>query len=123
MQVARVHGAGDLRLHDEPIPTPGTGAALVRVTSVGVCGSDVHWWKEGGLGGDKIVTPLVSGHESAGVIESGKRSGEHPASACGRCEFCQEGNPNLSVRVFGCGAIGFSVIQVARGRCDANLCH
>lgn len=94
-----MHGAGDLRLHDEPIPTPSPGEALVRVTVVGVCGSDVHWWKEGGIGGDRIVAPLVLGHECAGVIESGPRSGERvaidPACPCGRCEFCQEGNLNL----------------------------
>jgi L-iditol 2-dehydrogenase len=179
MQVARVHGAGDLRLHEEPVPTPDSGEVLVRVTAVGVCGSDVHWWKEGSIGSDRIVKPLVLGHECAGVIESGPRSGTRvaidPACPCGRCEFCQEGNPNLcsalrfaghaphdgalrqyiswpepcliplpdsmtdvegvmleplgvamysvdrgnvkpgmSVGVFGCGAIGLSVIQVAR---------
>jgi L-iditol 2-dehydrogenase len=78
----------------------------VRVTAVGVCGSDVHWWKEGGIGGDRIVTPLVLGHECAGVVESGKRRGERvaidPAFSCGRCEFCQEGNPNL------CSALRFA---------------
>ena len=99
MLAARVHGAGDLRLHDEPVPTPGTGEALVRVTAVGVCGSDVHWWLEGGIGKDRIVNPLILGHECAGVIESGPRSGQHvaidPAIPCGRCEFCQEGKVNL----------------------------
>jgi L-iditol 2-dehydrogenase len=99
MQVARVHGAKDLRLHDEPMPTPGLGEALVRVTEVGVCGSDVHWLREGGIGGDRIVAPLILGHECAGVIEGGPRNGQRvaidPAIPCARCEFCQEGNPNL----------------------------
>jgi L-iditol 2-dehydrogenase len=106
MRAARVHGAGDLRLHDEPIPTPGAGEALVRVTAVGICGSDVHWWREGCIGGDRIVTPLILGHECAGVIESGPRRGQRvaidPAIPCGRCEFCQEGNPNL------CSALRFA---------------
>jgi L-iditol 2-dehydrogenase len=179
MKAVRVHGAGDLRLHDEPMPAPGPGEALVRVTAVGICGSDVHWWNEGGIGGDRIVAPLILGHECAGVIESGRRSGQRvaidPAIPCGICEFCKEGNPNLcsalrfaghaphdgalrqyiawpeeslvplpdsisgiegvmleplgvalysvdcaslqpgmSVGVFGCGAIGLSVIQVAQ---------
>ena len=99
MQVARIHGAGDLRLHDEPVPTPGPGEALVRVTAVGVCGSDVHWWREGRIGDDRIETPLVLGHECAGVIESGARRGERvaidPAQTCGRCEYCEQGNVNL----------------------------
>jgi L-iditol 2-dehydrogenase len=106
MQVARVHGAGDLRLHDEPLPTHGPGEVLVRVTEVGVCGSDVHWLREGGIGNDRIVTPLILGHECAGVIESGPHSGQRvaidPAIPCGRCEFCKEGNPNL------CSALRFA---------------
>jgi L-iditol 2-dehydrogenase len=106
MQVVRIHGPGDLRLHDEPMPAPGPGEALVRVTAVGVCGSDVHWWQEGRIGGDVIAAPLVLGHECAGVVESGPRSGERvaidPAIPCGRCEYCEEGNVNL------CSALRFA---------------
>jgi L-iditol 2-dehydrogenase len=106
VQVARIHGPGDLRLHDEPMAAPRPGEALVRVTAVGVCGSDVHWWQEGRIGGDRIETPLILGHECAGVIESGPRRGERvaidPAIPCGRCECCEEGNPNL------CSALRFA---------------
>jgi L-iditol 2-dehydrogenase len=106
MQAARVHGGGDLRIHDEPMPSQGPGEALVRVAAVGVCGSDVHWLKEGHIGGDRIVTPLILGHECAGVIEGGPRSGERvaidPAIPCARCEYCLEGNPNL------CSALRFA---------------
>ena len=106
MQAVRVHGAGDLRIHQEPAPLPGPGEALVRVTAVGVCGSDIHWWKEGHIGSDWIVNPLILGHECAGVIESGARKGERvaidPAIPCARCEFCQEGKPNL------CSALRFA---------------
>lgn len=106
MQVARVHGAGDLQLHDEPMPIPGSGEALVRVTSVGICGSDIHWLREGGIGEDRITKPLILGHECSGVIESGQRKGERvaidPAIPCNLCEFCQEGNPNL------CSALRFA---------------
>lgn len=106
MLVARIHGPGDLRLHEEPVPAPGPGEALVRVTAVGLCGSDVHWWQEGRIGGDRIETPLVLGHECAGVIESGARCGERvaidPAIPCGRCEYCKDGNVNL------CSALRFA---------------
>lgn len=99
MKVARIHGAGDIRLHDEPKPVPGEDEVLVRVTAVGVCGSDVHWLRDGSIGSDRIVEPLILGHECAGVIDSGPRAGERvaidPACPCGRCEFCLEGNPNL----------------------------
>lgn len=106
MRVARIHRAGELRLHEEPVPIPGSGEALVRVTAVGICGSDIHWLREGGIGGDRIAAPLILGHECAGVIESGRRKGERvaidPAIPCTRCEFCEEGNPNL------CSALRFA---------------
>ena len=109
MQVVRLHGAGDLRLHDEPMPSPGPGESLVRVTAVSICGSDIHWFAEGGIGDARIKQPLVLGHEFAGVIASGERSGERvavdPAIPCGVCEFCLEGNPNFctSMRFAGDG--------------------
>lgn len=78
----------------------------MRVTAVGLCGSDVHWFAEGGIGDARLARPLVLGHEFAGVIESGERRGERvavdPAVPCGACEFCQEGNPNL------CAALRFA---------------
>jgi len=99
MQVVRLHSAGDLRLHDEPLPTPDPGEALVRVSAVSICGSDIHWFAEGGIGDARINQPLVLGHEFAGVIAGGERSGERvavdPAIPCGVCEFCLEGNPNF----------------------------
>jgi L-iditol 2-dehydrogenase len=109
MQVIRLHGAGDLRLHDEPMPSPGPGESLVRVTAASICGSDIHWFAEGGIGDARINQPLVLGHEFAGVVASGERSGERvavdPAIPCGVCEFCLEGNPNFctSMRFAGHG--------------------
>lgn len=99
MKVVRLHGVNDLRLHEEPIPAPGRDEALVRVTAVGVCGSDLHWFSEAGIGDSQLNRPLVLGHEFAGVVESGPLQGRRvavdPAIPCGVCEFCQEGNPNL----------------------------
>lgn len=108
MQTVRLHGPGDLRLHDEPVPTPGPGQALVRVTATGVCGSDLHWFVEGRIGDTPVTRPLVLGHESAGVIESGPQRGQRvaidPAIPCGQCEHCQEGNPNLCTSLTFAGA-------------------
>jgi L-iditol 2-dehydrogenase len=47
MIAARLHGAGDIRPETEPVPDPGPGDELVRVTAVGICGSDLHWFAEG----------------------------------------------------------------------------
>ena len=57
MRVARLHGREDLRLHDEDKPRPGPGEVLVRVCAVGVCGSDIHWFAEGGIGEAQEVLP------------------------------------------------------------------
>ena len=42
MRVSALHGVGDLRLTERPVPVPGRGEVLVRVAAVGVCGSDTH---------------------------------------------------------------------------------
>jgi L-iditol 2-dehydrogenase len=99
MRVLRLHGAGDLRLHDEPVPVAGDGASLVRVTAVGLCGSDLHWFGEGSIGDARLDRPLVLGHEFAGVAESGPLAGRRvavdPAIPCLTCRRCRDGDPNL----------------------------
>ena len=103
MLVARLHGVGDVRLTDEPVPDVPDGHQLVRVTGVGICGSDLHWYEEAGIGDARLARPLVIGHEAAGVIEGGPRDGElvaiDPAMPCGTCELCLEGHPNLCLRI------------------------
>jgi L-iditol 2-dehydrogenase len=106
MRVARLHGARNLRLHDEPRPAAGPGEALVRVEAVGICGSDLHWFEEGSIGGTPITRPLVPGHEMAGRTEDGRLVAIDPSLSCGQCAPCGEGHPNLcpSVRFAGYGA-------------------
>lgn len=103
MQSARLHAARDVRLHDEPVPAPGTGETLVRVSAVGICGSDLHWFDGGGIGATRLDRPLVLGHEFAGVTLDGVRVAVDPAISCGTCEPCVEGHANLceSVRFAG----------------------
>ena len=103
MQAARLHGVADLRLSGEPMPVPGPGMSLVRMTAVGICGSDLHWWAEGGIGDAVLAFPLVPGHEAAGIIDGGPRHGERvaidPAIACGACRPCRSGYRNLCTRI------------------------
>jgi L-iditol 2-dehydrogenase len=99
MRAARLHGPGDIRVHDEPDPMPGELEELVLVTAVGLCGSDRHWFVEGGIGDSTLSRPLVLGHEIAGVIETGPRRGQRvavdPAIPCGLCDLCAADRAHL----------------------------
>jgi L-iditol 2-dehydrogenase len=111
IRVARLHGAGDLRVSDEPAPRPQAGESVVRVEAVGVCGSDLHWYEDGAIGDTGMGGPLVIGHEFAGVAEDGPLAGRRvavdPAVPCGICDLCREGHPNLcpQVRFAGHGSV------------------
>ncbi len=105
MLAARFHGILDLRIDDLPMPEAGEGEALLRIKAVGICGSDVHHYAEGGIGDERIVEPLVPGHEFAALVEAvgpgvkgvkaGDRVAVDPARSCGICEHCRHGHPNL----------------------------
>jgi L-iditol 2-dehydrogenase len=103
MKVVRLHAQGELRLHDEPEPVPIAGETLLRVKAVGVCGSDLHWFAEGGIGDAQLDHSLVLGHEFAAVTDRGERVAIDPAIPCGKCEFCLKGNPNLCPQVIFAG--------------------
>src|SRR5579875_3564393 len=103
VRVARLYGTRDIRVADEPAPAAAPGQALVRVTAVGICGSDLHWWTEGAIGDAKLARPLVLGHEGAGVIAGGPRGGERvaidPAVPCEACRACRDGYRNLCYNI------------------------
>ncbi len=99
MKVARLASAGDIRVLDEPTPEPGPDEALIKVASVGLCGSDIHWFQEAGIGDARLDRPLILGHEFAGWTETGELVAVDPAVPCGQCEFCQQGNPNLCAQI------------------------
>ncbi len=103
MRAARLHAVGDLQVAEEPVPAAEPGTSLVRVTAVGICGSDLHWWSEAGIGDAKLDRPLVLGHEAAGVVENGPRRGERvaidPAIPCETCSQCRAGHRNLCLRI------------------------
>jgi L-iditol 2-dehydrogenase len=109
---AVLHAAGDLRISDHPMPTPGAGEVLVEVRSVGICGSDVHYYEHGRIGDYVVNSPMVLGHEAGGVvvdvgpgvtsITTGQRVAVEPGVPCGHCEQCRRGSYNLcpNVRFF-----------------------
>ena len=103
IRAARLYAVGDLRVGEEPAPEAGAGMSLVRVSAVGICGSDLHWWDEGAIGDAGLTHPLVLGHEGAGVIAGGPRRGERvaidPAIPCQACRACRDGYRNLCYQI------------------------
>lgn len=109
---AVLHGTGDLRIEDRPVPEPGPSEVLVQVRSVGICGSDVHYYEHGRIGDFVVRDPMVLGHEAGGVVvaqgpgvtalQVGQRVSVEPGVPCSRCEQCRRGAYNLcpNVRFF-----------------------
>jgi L-iditol 2-dehydrogenase len=99
VETARIHGRGDVRVAMEPPVSIGPGEVRLRVISVGLCGSDLHWYREAGIGDACLSRPVVLGHEFAAVIAEGPRAGERvvvdPADNCGQCVMCKDGRTNV----------------------------
>ena len=68
MRAAVLIEPGRIEMEQRPMPTPGPGDVLIRVSSVGVCGSDTHYYRHGRVGSFVVEAPLVLGHEAAGTI-------------------------------------------------------
>ncbi len=99
MNVLRLHGQGRVQLNEEVDPVPLIDEFLLKVTAVGICGSDLTWFHQGNIGDAEITAPLVLGHEFAGHIENPDRNGQRvavdPAICCGKCRHCTAGHSNL----------------------------
>src|SRR5438105_12744644 len=64
MQVSVLRGVGQLAMEERSVPEPAADEVLVKVGSVGVCGSDVHYFEHGRIGRYVVDSPLVLGHEA-----------------------------------------------------------
>jgi L-idonate 5-dehydrogenase len=101
-----IHGRGDLRVEELPAPAPGPGQVLVAVRYGGVCGSDLHYWRHGGVGDFRLREPMLLGHEVVGTVlahgspdastpAAGTAVAVHPATPCGVCPECADGRHNV----------------------------
>lgn len=105
MKAAVMKGIGTVEIEELPIPVPKSEEVLIRIKSVGVCGSDVHYFAEGKIGDYVVKPPFILGHECSGeVVEVGSqvkslRPGDRvtmePGIPCGKCSFCRSGRYNL----------------------------
>jgi L-iditol 2-dehydrogenase len=112
MQVSVLRGIGQVDIEERPVPEPAADEVVVEVGSVGVCGSDVHYYEHGRIGPYVVDSPLVLGHEAGGVVtatgsgvttlEIGQRVSIEPGVPCRRCSQCLAGRYNLcpDVRFF-----------------------
>jgi L-iditol 2-dehydrogenase len=83
------------------VKVPSKGEVLIKVKSVGVCGSDMHYYRTGRIGSQVVAYPFVLGHEFAGEIvrvgedvsalKTGSRVAVDPAMSCGECDQCKAG--------------------------------
>ncbi len=105
MLAAFLTGIEKMEIRDVPVPEPGPGEVLIRVRHVGVCGSDVHYYKRGRIGGQIVEYPFIIGHEAAGTVSktgkgvAGFSEGDavaiEPGMPCRACGACLAGKPNL----------------------------
>lgn len=109
MRAAELTAPLAFRLTEMPIEDPGPGEIQVRIEAVGICGSDLHAYTEGAVGGMANVYPMVLGHEPAGTIvkagagvsglAAGDRGALEPALYCYHCEFCLSGRHNVCANI------------------------
>lgn len=75
-----VYQAGDLRVEDVGEPTPATDEAIVEIAYGGICGSDLHYWKDGAAGTSILREPMILGHEVSGIVAAVAADGSGPAA-------------------------------------------
>jgi len=99
-----IHGAQDLRLTEQAPELLGATQVRVGIKAVGICGSDLHYYRHGKVGDFVIREPLTPGHEASGLVlevgaavttvKPGDRVGLDPARTCGVCRYCRQGDSN-----------------------------
>lgn len=105
MHAAVLHGPHDLRYEEVAQPEPAEDEVLIEIVTNGLCGSDIHFFKEGKLGPFVVSEPYIPGHEAVGYVRTPNRRGPRreagqlvaiePGIPCRRCEHCKSGRYNL----------------------------
>lgn len=108
-------GIKQMELRDVPRPEiKSPKDVLLKITAVGVCGSDIHYYKTGKIGSQVVKYPFTVGHECAGLVEKtgsavkritpGSLVAIEPAMSCGQCDQCRSGRPHTcrQLRFLGC---------------------
>lgn len=103
MKAIVIHAPHDLRVEDFPLPerAPQAGEVQVKMAAGGICGSDLHYYHDGGFGTVRVRQPMALGHEASGFVSAvgagvqGLRVGDlvavNPSRPCGACANCRGG--------------------------------
>lgn len=105
MRKSVLTGINKIEIIEAPIPEiRKENDVLIRMAVVGVCGSDIHYYKTGRIGSQVVQYPFTVGHEGAGIVEAvgksvtsvkpGDRIAVEPSVACGHCDQCKAGRPH-----------------------------
>ena len=123
----------EIWIESAPIHTPGPDQVLLHVRCTGICGSDVHFWKGGGIGPITIDGDCILGHEGAGVVlqigssvtslKPGDRVAIEPGVPCDECFLCQKGEYNLCEDVAFAGAYPYAGSLQRYKVHSAKFCH
>lgn len=102
-RVCRLYGQNDLRIDTEDVLAPGDGQVLLALAAGGICGSDMHYLSDGGIGTIRVREPIILGHEASGRVldpgpgVTGLGEGDavaiNPSRPCRTCAYCAEGLP------------------------------
>ncbi|MFD1342428.1 L-idonate 5-dehydrogenase [Litorisediminicola beolgyonensis] len=102
-RVCRLYGQDDLRIETDDVGAPGPGQVLVGIAAGGICGSDMHYLSQGGIGTIRVREPIILGHEASGRViavgegVSGLQEGDkvaiNPSRPCRACLYCSDGLP------------------------------
>jgi len=130
------HGPKDVRVEEQPSPVASSNQVLIRVSAGGICGSDLHYYNNGGFGDIRLREPMILGHEIAGHVSvvgdevTGLNVQDlvaiNPSRPCGNCKFCRAAmfNQCLEMRYYG-SAMRFPHVQGAFSQelvVDASQC-
>lgn len=102
-KIVRLYGKQDLKVETQDCPEPAAGEVRLKMAWGGICGSDLHYFQDGGFGPVRVREPIISGHEASGYVEavgpgvSGLAQGMlvsiSPSQPCGHCHYCSISMP------------------------------
>lgn len=115
MKAMQLTGIREMKMFDVPDPVlVNDNDVLIRMTTVGVCGSDVHYYTTGRIGDQIVKYPFTVGHEGAGIVQKigsavrnlkpGDRIAIDPAMPCWQCDQCKAGRSHTcrKLKFLGC---------------------